>query len=200
MRPFDADANGTLFGEGGGIVVLKRLSEAIRDGDNIYAVIKGSAVNNDGSQKVGYTAPGVAGQADVVKLAQGMADISAGEITYLEAHGTGTQVGDPIELAALTQVFRESTDKKNFCALGSVKANIGHLDVAAGIAGLIKAALCIKNRKIPPQINYSVPNPGLDIEASPFFINTILRDWHPGVAGRRIAGVSSFGMGALMPM
>ncbi len=195
VRVFDRNANGTLFGEGAGVVLLKRLSEAVRDRDHIYAVIKSTAVNNDGSQKVGYTAPSVSGQAEVVKLAQNIAGINAEDIAYIEAHGTGTPMGDPIEVTALTQVFRETGSGKNFCALGSVKANIGHLDVAAGIAGLIKAALCLTYKKIPPQINFQDPNPELHLDESPFFINTALSDW-PGIGENpRRAGVSSFGMG-----
>lgn len=195
VRAFDRNANGTLFGEGAGVVLLKRLSEAVRDGDHIYAVIKSTAVNNDGAQKVGYTAPSVPGQAEVVRLAQGLAGINAGDIYYIEAHGTGTPLGDPIEVSALTQAFSETTAGRNFCALGSVKANIGHLDVAAGVAGLIKTALCLERGKIPPQINYNEPNPELRLEESPFYITTALRDWPASSGKPRRAGVSSFGMG-----
>ncbi len=195
VRAFDRNANGTLFGEGAGVVLLKRLSEAVRDRDHIYAVIKSTAVNNDGAQKVGYTAPSVTGQADVVRLAQGIAGITAEDISCIEAHGTGTPMGDPIEVTALTRVFRETCSGKNFCALGSVKANIGHLDVAAGVAGLIKTALCLEHRKIPPQINFNDPNPELRLGESPFYIATSLKDWPASASNPRRAGVSSFGMG-----
>jgi len=195
LKPFDKDANGTLFGEGAGLIILKRLSEAYSDGDNIYAVIKSTAINNDGSQKVGYTAPSVTGQAEVIRLAQNIAEVRAENITYIEAHGTGTQIGDPIEFDALTQTFRESTGRRNYCAIGSVKANIGHLDVAAGIAGLIKTILCIKHKTIPPQISYNAPNPKLNIDDSPFYINKSLLNWETEGNIPRLAGVSSFGMG-----
>src|SRR3982750_4982952 len=149
-RPFDADARGTVFGNGIGLVVLKRLADAITDGDHIYPVIKGSAFNNDGALKVGFTAPSVAGQAEGIVLAQAVAEVDPESITYIEAHGTATPLGDPIEIAALTQAFRSGTDKKNFCRIGSIKSNIGHLNTAAGIAGLMKTALMLKHRMVPP--------------------------------------------------
>ncbi len=158
-RAFDARAQGTVSGNGVGVVVLKRLADALADGDCIYAIIKGSAINNDGSAKVGYTAPGIRGQVKAIKAAMITAEVEPESISYIETHGTGTVVGDPIEITALTQVFRAQTDKKNFCALGSVKTNIGHLDTAAGIAGLIKTILMLKHRLLPPSLHFEVPNP-----------------------------------------
>lgn len=193
-RAFDANAGGTVGGNGTGVVVLKRLAEAIEDGDHIYAVIKGSACNNDGGQRVGYTAPGVEGQADVVAMALAAANVEPETITYIETHGTGTTLGDPIEVAALAQVFRERTDKKGFCAIGAVKANVGHLDAAAGVTGLIKTALALKNSMIPPSINYEKPNPKIDFANSPFYVNTEFSEWKPEGLPKR-AGVSSFGIG-----
>ena len=193
-RSFDADANGTVFGDGAGMVVLKRLEEAVADGDHIYAVIRSAAINNDGAAKVGYTAPSIEGQSRVIVMAQALAEVDAESISYIEAHGTGTSLGDPIEIAALTQAFRESTDEKNFCAIGSVKSNIGHLDAAAGIAGLIKTALALKNKQIPPSLHFKSPNPKLGIEESPFYVNTDLSQWPEGNTPRR-AGVSAFGIG-----
>src|SRR5216684_7794414 len=148
-RAFDASAKGTIAGNGIGVVVLKRAAQALADGDHIYAVIKGAAVNNDGNLKVGYTAPSVDGQAKVIEMAHKLAQVPPETVTYLETHGTATQLGDPIEVAALTQAFRKGTDKKGFCAIGSVKTNIGHLDPAAGVAGLIKTALSIEHRHLP---------------------------------------------------
>jgi phthiocerol/phenolphthiocerol synthesis type-I polyketide synthase E len=148
-RAFDENASGTVFGEGAGIVVLKRLEDAVRDGDTIYAVIKGIAVNNDGADKVSFTAPGVNSQAEVVATAQALAGVDAADIGYIETHGTGTPLGDAIEISALTQVFRNTARENGLCRIGSVKPNIGHLDVAAGVAGLIKTALCLKHRAIP---------------------------------------------------
>ena len=193
-RAFDKDANGTVGGSGVGVVVLKRLADAMADGDTIYAIIKGSAINNDGSIKVGYTAPSVNGQANVISEALAVARVRPEEITYVEAHGTGTRLGDPIEIKALTQAFRASTNKKAFCAIGSVKTNIGHLDVAAGVAGLIKTALALKHGLLPPSLNCTQPNPLLDLENNPFFINTSLTPWSSNGTPRR-AGVSSFGIG-----
>ncbi len=193
-RTFDASADGTVIGSGVGIVVLKRLADALADGDTITAVIKGSAMNNDGSSKVGYTAPSVEGQAEVIMAAQAVADVEPHTLTYVEAHGTGTTVGDPIEIAALTQAFREGTDQCGYCAIGSVKTNVGHLDAAAGVAGLIKTALALKNRALPPSLNFKKPNPLIDFRASPFYVNTQLRPWPAGTTPRR-AGVSSFGIG-----
>ena len=194
-RPFDRNANGTLFGEGAGAVVLKRLEDAVNDNDTILAIIKGSAINNDGSHKVGYMAPGIQGQSEVIKAAIEKASVNPETITYIETHGTGTKMGDPIEIAAITKAYRNYTAKNNFCALGSVKGNIGHLDAAAGIAGLIKTVLLLKNKKLPPLTNFTEVNPELYIENTPFFINRTLSDWvSPGSLPRR-AGVSSFGIG-----
>ncbi len=191
-RAFDAQARGTIIGNGVGVVVLKRLAEAIASGDNIYAVIKGSAINNDGSGKVAYTAPSVNGQSQVVAEALALADVEPETISYIEAHGTGTVLGDPIEISALTNVFRESTDKKEFCAIGSVKTNIGHLDAAAGVTSLIKTALALKHKQIPPSLNFEQPNPEIDFVNSPFYVNTKLKEWE--ITPRR-AGVSSLGIG-----
>jgi acyl transferase domain-containing protein len=170
-RPFDANAQGTLSGNGLGIVVLKRLDDALADGDNIHAVIRGSAINNDGSLKAGYTAPSIDGQAAVVEMAQTVAEVEADTIGYIEAHGTATPLGDPIEIAALTQAFRHSTARNGFCAIGSVKSNIGHLDAAAGVAGLIKTTLALKHGMIPPSINFAQPNPAIKFDNSPFYVN-----------------------------
>jgi acyl transferase domain-containing protein len=193
-RAFDAKAQGTFGGEGIGIVVLKRLEDALTDRDFIHAVIKGSAINNDGSNKVSYTAPRIDGQAKVVKTAQVVAEVEAETITYIEAHGTGTTLGDPIEIAALTQVFQSSTNKKNFCAIGSLKTNIGHLDAAAGVAGLIKTVLALKHKQIPPSLHFEKPNPQIDFANSPFYVNNKLSEWKANKYPRR-AGVSSFGIG-----
>ena len=194
-RAFDADGAGTVLGMGAGIVVLKRLSGALKDGDSVYAVIRGTAINNDGGEKIGYTAPSIAGQAEVIRLAQAAAGINPETISYVEAHGTGTPLGDPIEITALTQAFRETTSAKRFCALGSVKTNIGHLDVAAGIAGLIKAVLSLKNKQIPPSLHFKRPNPKIDFENSPFYVNAALKDWNTTDSIPRRAAVSSFGIG-----
>src|SRR5579875_957811 len=192
-RAFDASARGTVRGSGVGLVVLKRLSDALADGDCIHAVIKGSAINNDGLDKVGYTAPSIQGQAEVIAEALAIARMSPETISYIEAHGTGTALGDPIEVAALTQVFQASTRRTGFCALGSVKTNLGHLDAAAGIAGLLKVVLALKHRQLPPSLHFQQPNSELNLEASPFYINTALRDWVSPTPLR--AGISSFGMG-----
>lgn len=194
-RPFDKNANGTVFGEGAGVVVLKRLQNAIKDNDNIYAVIKGMAVNNDGSMKAGYTTPSIDGQSNVVIMALDCAGISASEISYVEAHGTGTPIGDPIEIAALNNAYRKYTDKKGYCAIGSVKAAIGHLDAAAGIAGLIKTILVLYKKKIPSAINFEIENPLLKIEDTPFYINKQIIDWDSKSEIKRYAGVSSLGVG-----
>lgn len=193
-RAFDAKAQGTAGGQGVGIVVLKRLAEAIAEGDYIHAIIKGSAINNDGSVKVGYAAPSVEGQASVIAQAQAMAGVEADMITYVETHGTGTSLGDPIEIAALTQAFRTRTQKQGFCAIGSVKTNIGHAGAAAGVAGLIKTVLALKHQLLPPSLNFEQPNPKIDFAQSPFYVNTALSEWQPhGIP--RLAGVSSFGVG-----
>ena len=194
-RPFDADSRGTVFGSGAGLVVLRRLADAMADGDHIHAVIKGSAVNNDGSAKVGYLAPSVDGQAQVIAEALAIANVPAESISYVESHGTGTQVGDPIEIAALTQAFREGTDKTGFCAIGSVKSNIGHTDTAAGVASLIKVALAMQHGELPPSLNFTAPNPACAFERSPFYVNAALKPWTPPAAGPRRAGVTSLGVG-----
>ena len=191
---FDARAKGTTIGNGVGIVVLKRLAEAIADGDCIHAVIKGCAINNDGALKVGYTAPSLDGQAEVIAEAMMLAGVEPETVNYIEAHGTGTSLGDPIEIAALSQVFGTSTDQKNCCAIGSVKTNIGHLDAAAGIAGLLKTVLALKHQLIPPSLNFEQPNPQIDFANSPFYVNTKLTEWKAGYTPRR-AGVSSLGIG-----
>ncbi len=191
-RAFDANANGTVGGEGVAIVVLKRLEDAVKDGDTIHALIKGSAINNDGSNKVSYTAPSIDSQAKVIKTAIALAEVEAETITYIEAHGTGTSLGDPIEIAALTQAF--NSDKQGFCAIGSVKTNIGHLDAAAGVVGLIKTVLALKHKLIPPSLHFQQPNPKIDFAKSPFYVNTCLSEWKTNGSHRR-AGVSSFGIG-----
>lgn len=193
-RPFDAAAAGTVFSDGLGIVVLKRLSEALEDGDTIHAVIRGAALNNDGSGKISFTAPSVDGQAEVIATAQALAGVDPRTISYVEAHGTATPLGDPIEIAALTQAFRAATSARGFCAIGSVKSNIGHLDAAAGVAGLIKTVLALRNRQLPPTAHFTRPNPQIDFENGPFFVNAELCPWLPGDTPRR-AGVSSFGIG-----
>ncbi|NET55353.1 MAG: SDR family oxidoreductase [Symploca sp. SIO2E6] len=193
-RAFDAKAQGTVFGDGVGIVVLKMLEEALADGDCIHAVIKGSAVNNDGHLKVSYSAPSVDGQAAAIYQAQEVADIDPETITYIETHGTGTPLGDPIEIAALTQAFRAKTEKKGYCAIGSVKTNVGHLTMAAGVAGLIKTVLALKHKQIPPSLHFETSNPEIDFENSPFYVNTKLAKWERNGSPRR-AGVSSFGLG-----
>lgn len=193
-RVFDAKARGTVNGSGVGIVVLKRLEEALEDRDNIRAVIKGSAVNNDGAMKVGYAAPSVRAQAEVIAEALSVAGVEPETIGFVEAHGTGTPLGDPIEVAALTEAYRTKTQKEAFCAIGSVKANIGHLDAAAGIASLIKATLVLKHKRIPPNINFDEPNPEINFVNSPFYVNSDLREWNTGPVPHRV-GVSSFGIG-----
>ena len=193
-RAFDAKADGTVLGSGAGIVVLKRLDEALRDGDTVHAIVKGSAANNDGANKVGYTAPSVDGQADVIRAAQTIAGVEPDTIGYVEAHGTGTTLGDPIEMAALTQAFGSGGSRTSRCAIGSVKTNLGHLDAAAGVTGLIKAVMALKHRTLPPSLNFESPNPRIDFEQSPFYVNTQAKDWPAGETPRR-AGVSSFGMG-----
>ncbi|MEA1620048.1 SDR family oxidoreductase [Erythrobacter sp. T5W1-R] len=191
---FDHRAEGTVFGSGAGVVVLRRLEDALADGDHIFAVICGTAVNNDGAAKAGYLAPSVDGQSAAISEALDMAGTPAHTIGYVECHGTGTRLGDPIEVAALTQAFRQSTEKTGFCGIGSVKTNIGHLDTAAGVASTIKVALALKNRKIPPSLGFERPNPAIDFETSPFYVNTGLADW-VATSGPRRAGVNSLGVG-----
>ncbi|MBO9623884.1 MAG: SDR family NAD(P)-dependent oxidoreductase [Sphingomonas sp.] len=193
-RPFDAGSKGTVFGSGAAVVVLRRLADAVASRDHIYAVIRGSAINNDGAGKVGYLAPSVDGQAQVIAEALAISDVPADTVSYVEAHGTGTPVGDPIELAALTQAFRESTDRSGFCAIGSAKGNIGHTDTAAGAAGLIKVAMALSRRELPPSLNFDAPNPECAFERSPFFVQADRRAWEPQGHPRR-AGVSSLGVG-----
>ncbi|MFI0228234.1 type I polyketide synthase [Streptomyces sp. NPDC017086] len=194
-RAFDADASGTVNSGGVGVVVLKRLTDALENGDRIIAVIRGSAVNNDGREKVGYTAPSVAGQRDVIRMALARAGVSSDEIGYVEAHGTGTPVGDPVEAAALTAAFAAESEgsRTGPCLLGTVKANIGHAGAAAGIAGLIKTSLMLHHRVFVPTPHFSRPNPALDLDASPFRVSTEYRPWEQ--TGARLAGVSSFGIG-----
>ncbi|MGK5632218.1 type I polyketide synthase, partial [Streptomyces sp. URMC 123] len=194
VRPFDAGATGMVAGDGLGAVLLKRLDDALADGDHIHAVVRGSAVNNDGRRKVGFAAPSVRGQAEVILTAQIMAGVEADSIGYVEAHGTGTPVGDPIEVAALTRAFGAGTGRTGYCALGSVKSNIGHTDAAAGIAGLIKAVLALEHRTIPPTLHFETPNPLLRLDESPFYVPTESRPWPAGPLPRR-AGVSSLGIG-----
>lgn len=193
-RPFDINAQGTTGGEGVGIVVLKRMADALADGDTIYAVIKGSAINNDGNRKVGYTAPSELGQVEVIAEAIALAEVDPQTISYIETHGTGTRIGDPIEVAALTQVFRSSTDQVGFCALGALKGNIGHLDAAAGVASLIKTVLALYHKQIPPNVNFTAPNPVIDLAKTPFYVSTRLLPW-PNAEKPHRAGVSSFGIG-----
>ena len=193
-RAFDAKGEGTVPSSGLGIVVLKRLEDALNDRDCIHAIIKGSAINNDGSLKVGFTAPSVEGQAEAIADAHAIAGVDAEMISYVETHGAGTTLGDPIEIAALTRVFRESTGKKAFCAIGSVKTNLGHTDAAAGVAGLIKTVLALKHKMLPPSLHFTRPNPNIDFANSPFYVNATLREWEQGKTPR-CAGVSSFGIG-----
>ncbi|MBN3766872.1 polyketide synthase, partial [Burkholderia sp. Ac-20365] len=194
-RPFDADAKGTVFGSGAGVVLLKRLEDAIADGDPIYAVVRGVGMNNDGSDKVGFTAPSVDAQARAIAIAHAEAGIDPASIGYIEAHGTATPLGDPIEFAGLVQAFRlGGVEGGQFCALGSAKANVGHLDAAAGVTGFISAALALRNRTLPPLTHFRAPNPGIDVTNSPFFFNGAARPWTDGSTPRR-AGVSSFGVG-----
>jgi acyl transferase domain-containing protein/glutamate-1-semialdehyde aminotransferase len=193
-RAFDAASAGTVFSNGLGVVVLRRLADALADGDRIHAVIKGAALNNDGAAKVSFTAPSVDGQADAIALAQALAGIDPGTIGYVEAHGTGTSLGDPVEVAALTQAFRRGTTDEGFCALASLKTNIGHLDAAAGVAGLIKTVMAVREGVIPASLHFRAPNPKLGLEGSPFYVNAELRPWPAGITPRR-AGLSSLGVG-----
>jgi acyl transferase domain-containing protein len=194
-RSFDENASGTVFGSGAGVVLLKRLEDAVAAGDHIYAVIRGSAINNDGSGKAGFTAPSVDGQAEVVAMAQAAADVEPRSISYIEAHGTGTPLGDPIEVAALTKAFRAATDENTFCAIGTAKTNVGHLDVAAGVTGLIKTALSLTHKEIPGILHFNRPNPKLKLRDSPFFIAAGHSKWESAPGFPRRAGVSAFGVG-----
>ncbi|HEX8244056.1 MAG TPA: type I polyketide synthase, partial [Longimicrobium sp.] len=193
-RAFDADARGTVVGEGVGVVMLKRLDRALEDGDNVLAVVLATAVNNDGVLKAGWTAPGVSGQAEVITEAQAVAGVTPESITYVEAHGTGTQLGDPIEITALKEAFG-TAGGEGWCAVGAVKSNVGHLDAAAGITGFIKTVQALRHRQIPPTLHFRRPNPRLGIEGSPFFVADRLMDWTVPGGGPRRAGVSSFGIG-----
>ncbi|QKV97135.1 KR domain-containing protein [Streptomyces sp. NA02950] len=191
---FDRSSSGTVGASGVGLVLLKRLADAQRDGDRVHAVLLGSAVNNDGGHKAGYTAPGVRGQRDAIVEAHAAAGISAESVGYVEAHGTGTAIGDPIEVEALTAAFRATTDRTGFCALGSVKTNVGHLDAAAGVAGLIKAIGAVRDGVLPATLHYEEPNPAIDFARSPFYVSAATAPWPVGSSPRR-AGVSSFGIG-----
>jgi acyl transferase domain-containing protein len=193
-RAFDAKANGTVPGNGSGIVLLKRLADAIADRDQILAVIKGFAINNDGSAKVGFTAPSIDGQAEVIAEALAMAGVNPETIGYVEAHGMGTSLGDPVEIAALTKAFRASTARNGYCAIGSIKTNLGHTNTASGVIGLIKATMSLKHKKIPASLHFEKPNPQIDFANSPFTVNTQLKEWKSDKWPRR-AGVSSFGIG-----
>lgn len=191
-RAFDARAAGTTGGSGAGVVVLKRMEDALTAGDNIYAVIRGSAINNDGADRVGFSAPGVNGQIAVIEEAHAVAEVDPAEVSYVEAHGTGTAMGDPIEIDALTQAF--GSGETGYCGIGSLKTNVGHLDTAAGVASVIKVAQALRHRRLPPTLNYETPNPKIDFARSPFFVNDRLRDWQPR-RGKRIAGINGFGIG-----
>lgn len=196
VRAFDANAKGTVFAEGGvGVIILKRLEDALADDDHIYAVVRGSAVTNDGNHKVGYTAPGVDGQVHAINRSLRMAGVQAEQIGYIEAHGTGTSLGDPIEISALTRAFRNQTARNGFCAIGSVKTNLGHLAPAAGVTSVIKAALAVQRGVLPPSLNYEQPNPRIDFANSPFRVNDRLQNWNTEGGAKRIAAVSSFGIG-----
>ncbi|MBS9782304.1 MAG: SDR family NAD(P)-dependent oxidoreductase [Arcobacter sp.] len=195
VRTFDEKASGTILGDGVGVVVLKRLDDALRDKDTIYSVIKGYATNNDGIEKAGYSAPAVKGQQIVVKQALENANVSADTISFIETHGTGTLVGDPIEIRALSDVYEAYTDKKQYCALGSVKPNIGHSNIAAGMASIMKASLSLYHKTLVPNINYDRPNPAMDIENSPFYVSTELKKWEVNGDFPRRAGVSCLGIG-----
>jgi acyl transferase domain-containing protein/acyl carrier protein len=193
-RAFDEAASGCVKGNGSALVVLRRLADALRDGDTIRAIIKGSAVNNDGTMKVGFTAPSDEGQAGVIAEALAAAGVEPSAISYVEAHGTGTTLGDPVELAALARAFGSPSGRSRRCAIGSVKTNVGHLDAAAGVAGLIKTILALENREIPPSLHFQRPNPKMNLASTPFYVNAELRSWTAD-GGPRRAGVSSFGIG-----
>lgn len=193
-RPFDAEAQGTIVGSGVGLVVLRRLGDALRDGDNVRAVILGAGLNNDGSDKAGYTAPSFRGQTAAIQAALAASGVPAETIGYVEAHGTGTILGDPIELSALIEAFKQHTDRRGFCGIGSVKSNFGHLSCAAGAAGLIKAVLMLEHGAIPPTVHYKTPNPAIDFAGSPFYVTTSVQPWERNTTPRR-AGISSFGVG-----
>ncbi len=193
-RAFDDRAEGTVFSSGAGTVVLKRLEDALADGNHIYAVIRGSAINNDGAQKIGFTAPSIEGQAEVIAMAHAMANVDPRSISYVEAHGTGTSIGDPAEIHGLCRAFGQLGSDHQFCAIGSLKTNIGHLDTAAGVAGLIKTAIALDRGVLPPSLHFERANAQIRFEETPFFVNSALREWPRASAPRR-AGVSSFGIG-----
>ncbi|MEE3922329.1 polyketide synthase [Micromonospora sp. BRA006-A] len=193
-RPFDAGANGTVWGSGVGVTLLKRLSDAIADGDTIRAVVLGNAINNDGAGKVGFTAPSIDGQMEAVAQAVELAGVDPRSISYVEAHGTGTALGDPIEVAALSAVYTKDTDERGWCGIGSVKSNIGHLSQPSGIVSVIKTVLAMEHGLIPPTINYETPNPAIDFADTPFYVANTLTKWDTD-GGPRRAGVSSFGIG-----
>ncbi len=193
-RAFDAAAAGTVESNGAGVVLLKRLDRALADGDPVRAVVRGSAINNDGAAKASYTAPSVESQTEVIAEALAIAQVDAATIGYVEAHGSGTPLGDPIEVEALTRAFRAATAGRGFCALGSVKANLGHADTAAGAASLLKTVAALEHRQLPPSIHCERPNPRLHLDESPFYVNDRLRDW-PAAGGPRRAGVNSLGIG-----
>ncbi|MEX3605215.1 MAG: amino acid adenylation domain-containing protein [Burkholderia sp.] len=191
-KTFDASADGMVSGEGGGVVLLKLAREAVADGDHIYALLRGVAVNNDGADKAGFYAPSVRGQSEVIEQALRQARIDPAQIGYVEAHGTGTRLGDPIEVTALSETYRRHTQARQYCAIGSVKSNLGHLDTAAGLAGCIKLALSLQHGEIPPTLHYKRPNPAIDFAASPFYVAERVQAWPPGA---RLAGLSAFGIG-----
>src|SRR5690606_1621356 len=192
-RAFDKDAQGTVFGDGAAVVLLKRLSDALADGDTIHALIRGGAINNDGGRKASFTAPSSDGQAAVIAMAHRNARVDPRSISYVEAHGTGTPLGDPIEIEGLTKAFRRGTDDVGFCRVGSVKSNVGHLVAAAGAAGVIKTALSLRDRVIPGTAHFTEPNPAIAFEGSPFTVSAASVEWESDGAPRR-AGVSSFGV------
>ncbi|UJR87256.1 MULTISPECIES: alpha/beta fold hydrolase [Sandaracinus] len=193
-RPFDARARGTVPGNGGALVALQRWEDARREGFRVHAVIRGTAMNNDGAAKIGYTAPSVEGQAAVIADALASAGLRPRDLSYIEAHGTGTELGDPIELAALQRVYGADTDERGFCAIGSVKANVGHLDAASGVTSLVKVALALRAGVLPPTIHFEAPNPALELDRSAFYVASAARPWHPRHGARR-AGISNFGIG-----
>ncbi|MEL6924764.1 MAG: beta-ketoacyl synthase N-terminal-like domain-containing protein, partial [Bacteroidota bacterium] len=193
-RAFDADAQGMVRGHGMGFLVLKKLGRAIADGDQIHAVIKATAISNDGSDKIGFTAPSVSGQAKTIAKVYEKAGIDPASLSYVECHGTGTRIGDPIEIAGLTRAFQQYTSEKQFCAIGSVKTNIGHLDAGACVAGIIKTVLALKHQQLPGTMHFRQPNPQIAFEQTPFFVNAALRPW-PKTDQPRRAAVSSFGLG-----
>jgi phthiocerol/phenolphthiocerol synthesis type-I polyketide synthase E len=190
-KAFDIDSSGTVAGEGVGVVVLKRLEDAINDRDNIYSIIRSSSVNNDGNRKIGYTAPSIIGQYECIKSAHQIAEVDPRSISYIETHGTGTKLGDPVEIEALNKAFNYDTSHQ--CSIGSLKTNIGHLDAAAGVAGLIKTALSLKNKVIPPSLHFKEPNPEINFKSGPFHVNSKLKEWLS--ENPLLAGVSSLGIG-----